>query len=94
MWRAKNEDILLTAEAPGTNIFNFKSTSQFGHSEISGAFFFSLCVEGNFKLAQTAMGLIVVQLRGHAPYGNMAVSHLGVMLGGWRDPGPACGLPL
>lgn len=40
------------------------------------------------------MGLIILRLHGHAPYGNITVSLLCVVLRGRQDPGTACGLPL
>lgn len=55
---------------------------------------FFLATEGSHKLAQAAMGLIILQLHGHAPYGNITVSLLCVLLRGRQDPGTACGLPL
>lgn len=40
------------------------------------------------------MGLIILQLHGHAPYGNITVSLLCVVLRGRQDPGTACRFPL
>lgn len=53
-----------------------------------------LATGGSHKLARTAMGLIILQLHGHAPYGNITVSLLCVVLRGRQDPGAACRLPL